>query len=98
VLGSALAPGARCEILPQFEPEAAWARLASGEVTVFSAVPTIYHRLIAAWDAAPPALQRRGGRRASRAAHDVGIRRAPRRGRSSAGARSAATRCSNATA
>jgi len=58
VLGSALTAGAVCEILPQFEPEPAWQRLASGEVTVFSAVPTIYHRLIAAWDAAPPATQR----------------------------------------
>jgi malonyl-CoA/methylmalonyl-CoA synthetase len=58
VLGSALAVGASCEILPQFEPDAAWERLASGNVTVFSAVPTIYHRLIAAWDAAPPRVQR----------------------------------------
>ena len=58
VLGSALAVGANCEILPQFEPDAAWERLASGNVTVFSAVPTIYHRLIAAWDAAPPRVQR----------------------------------------
>jgi len=58
VLGSALAAGASCEILPQFEPVPAWNRLASGEVTVFSAVPTIYHRLIAAWDAAAPAQQR----------------------------------------
>src|SRR5262245_37819626 len=67
VLGSALAAGARCEILPQFEPETAWSRLASGEVTVFSAVPTIYYRLIAAWDAATPAQQRAwsdGSRRA----------------------------------
>jgi malonyl-CoA/methylmalonyl-CoA synthetase len=67
VLGSALAAGARCEMLPQFEPDTAWSRLASGEVTVFSAVPTIYYRLIAAWDAAPPAVQRAwsdGARRA----------------------------------
>jgi malonyl-CoA/methylmalonyl-CoA synthetase len=67
VLGSALAAGARCEMLPQFEPETAWSRLASGEVTVFSAVPTIYYRLIAAWDAAPAAQQRTwsdGARRA----------------------------------
>jgi malonyl-CoA/methylmalonyl-CoA synthetase len=58
VLGSALAAGARCEILPQFDAEAAWERLSSGDVTVFSAVPTIYHRLIAVWDAAPPPVQR----------------------------------------
>ena len=51
-------PARACEILPQFEPEAAWERLASGEITVFSAVPTIYHRLIQSFDAAPPAVQR----------------------------------------
>jgi malonyl-CoA/methylmalonyl-CoA synthetase len=58
VLGCALTAGASCEILPQFETEAAWERLASGDVTVFSAVPTIYHRLIESYDAAPPMLQR----------------------------------------
>jgi malonyl-CoA/methylmalonyl-CoA synthetase len=58
VLGCALAAGASCEILPQFDAERAWDRLASGEITVFSAVPTIYHRLIASYDAAPPAVQR----------------------------------------
>jgi malonyl-CoA/methylmalonyl-CoA synthetase len=57
VLGCALAAGASCEMLPQFDTEPAWERLASGEITVFSAVPTIYHRLIASWDAASPALR-----------------------------------------
>jgi malonyl-CoA/methylmalonyl-CoA synthetase len=57
VLGSALAAGASCEILPQFEARDAWNRLASGDVTVFSAVPTIYHRLIVMWDEASPAQQ-----------------------------------------
>ena len=58
VLGCALAAGASCEILPQFDPAPAWARLASGDISVFSAVPTIYHRLIASWEAAPPAVRR----------------------------------------
>jgi malonyl-CoA/methylmalonyl-CoA synthetase len=58
VLGSALAAGASCEMLPQFDPLDAWNRLASGDVTVFSAVPTIYHRLIGAWESAAPAAQR----------------------------------------
>lgn len=57
VLDSALWTGAACEIQPEFDPRAVWQRLASGEVTVFMAVPTIYRRLIAAWDAAPPAEQ-----------------------------------------
>lgn len=57
ILGCALAAGASCDILPQFDPEPAWERLSSGEITVFSAVPTIYHRMIASWDAAPAALR-----------------------------------------
>jgi malonyl-CoA/methylmalonyl-CoA synthetase len=58
VLGCALAAGAACEILPQFDTEPCWERLASGEITVFSAVPTIYHRLIQSFDAAPTDVQR----------------------------------------
>ena len=51
-LGSALAVRATCEILPAFDAERVWERLASGEITVFTAVPTIYNRLIASWEAA----------------------------------------------
>ena len=50
---SAFAVHAICEILPAFDALTVWERLRSGEITVFTAVPTIYHRLIAAWDAAP---------------------------------------------
>ena len=52
VLCCALWTGATCEFLPRFEPAAAWERLASGEISVFMAVPTIYGRLTAAWDEA----------------------------------------------
>jgi malonyl-CoA/methylmalonyl-CoA synthetase len=59
-LCSALAVNAVCEMPPAFDAEAVWSRLASGEITVFTAVPTIYHRLIASWEAAPePERQRR---------------------------------------
>jgi malonyl-CoA/methylmalonyl-CoA synthetase len=58
-LGCALAVRATCEILPAFDAEVVWDRLASGEITVFTAVPTIYRRLIASWEAAPPDVQRR---------------------------------------
>jgi malonyl-CoA/methylmalonyl-CoA synthetase len=58
-LGSALAVRATCEISPAFDAESVWERLASGEVTVFTAVPTIYHRLIASWDGATPELRRK---------------------------------------
>jgi malonyl-CoA/methylmalonyl-CoA synthetase len=58
-LASALAVRATCEMLPSFDAERVWERLSSGEITVFTAVPTIYSRLIAWWDAAPAELQRR---------------------------------------
>jgi malonyl-CoA/methylmalonyl-CoA synthetase len=58
VVGSALWAGAICEMAPRFESESTWDRLASGEITVFSAVPTIYHRLIESWNGAPPGIQR----------------------------------------
>ncbi len=57
-LGSALAVRATCEILPAFDAEVVWNRLSSGEVTVFTAVPTIYNRLIASWESASPDVQR----------------------------------------
>jgi malonyl-CoA/methylmalonyl-CoA synthetase len=49
--------GGCCEMPPRFDATAAWSRLASGEITVFTAVPTVYHRLIAGWDAAPEATR-----------------------------------------
>ncbi|HEX4954341.1 MAG TPA: acyl-CoA synthetase [Thermoanaerobaculia bacterium] len=59
VLLCCLWAGARCEVLPRFDPEAVWERLAAGEVSVWMAVPTLYHRLLGAWDAAPPAQRER---------------------------------------
>jgi malonyl-CoA/methylmalonyl-CoA synthetase len=58
-LCSALAVNAVCEMPPSFDAGAVWNRLASGEITVFTAVPTIYHHLIASWDAAAPAERQR---------------------------------------
>jgi malonyl-CoA/methylmalonyl-CoA synthetase len=58
-LCSALAVNAACEIPDGFNADAVWDRLASGEISVFTAVPTIYYRLIASWDAASPEEQRR---------------------------------------
>jgi malonyl-CoA/methylmalonyl-CoA synthetase len=54
VLACALWAGAACEMLPAFDAEVVWDRLASGKVTLFMAVPTIYRKLIAAWEGAPP--------------------------------------------
>ncbi len=50
VVSSALWAGACCELLPAFDPDRTWERIGSGELTLFMAVPTIYHKLIAAWD------------------------------------------------
>jgi malonyl-CoA/methylmalonyl-CoA synthetase len=47
-----LAVGACCEAPGAFDAVAVWERLASGEVTVFMAVPTVYARLVAAWEQA----------------------------------------------
>ena len=53
ILLCALWSGATCEIMPRFEAEAVWERLASGDLTLFMAVPTIYSRLISAWESWP---------------------------------------------
>jgi malonyl-CoA/methylmalonyl-CoA synthetase len=66
VVGCALWSGATCEMLPAFDADATWDALASGRLTVFMAVPTIYRRLIAAYDAAAPARQRAMREAASR--------------------------------
>ena len=59
ILLCALWSGAVCEMTPRFDAEAVWQRLASGEITLFMAVPTVYTRLVAAWEAASPAEQAR---------------------------------------
>jgi malonyl-CoA/methylmalonyl-CoA synthetase len=65
VVCCALHVGATCEMHGHFDAEDAWARLASGELTVFTAVPTVYYRLIQAWDADPgrQAARSEGARR-----------------------------------
>jgi len=58
ILTSALWNGATCEILPRFRPVDVWERLVRGDATLYMAVPTVYRRLIDAWDEAPPAVRR----------------------------------------
>ncbi len=50
VLGCALWSGARCEFLPKFDAAKVWEIIGSGRLTLFMAVPTIYHKLIAHWE------------------------------------------------
>ncbi len=57
VLCCSLWAGAVCEIMPRFDPEEVWQRLRAGGLTLFMAVPTIYARLVKAWEAAAPEEQ-----------------------------------------
>jgi malonyl-CoA/methylmalonyl-CoA synthetase len=52
----ALWTGAECEFAP-FDADAVWRRFRAGGLTLFMAVPTIYARLIAAYDAASAPAQ-----------------------------------------
>jgi len=52
VLSCALWSGAICEFLPKFDATQVWQKLSGGQLTLFMAVPTIYFKLIAFWDAA----------------------------------------------
>lgn len=51
VVSCALWSGATCEMLPRFDATRVWERIASQDLTLFMAVPTIYRRLTDAWEA-----------------------------------------------
>ena len=51
--------GATVEFAGGFDPKATWDRLASGDITVFMAVPTVYAKLLRAWDDAEPTTRSR---------------------------------------
>ncbi|MBE9209835.1 acyl-CoA synthetase [Nostoc sp. LEGE 06077] len=50
VLTCALWAGAECYMLSKFDSELVWQRICDGDLTLFMAVPTIYVKLIAAWE------------------------------------------------
>lgn len=50
VMSCTLWSGACCEFLPRFEAEKVWEAIASGRMTLFMAVPTIYYKLIGYWE------------------------------------------------
>lgn len=50
ILTCALWAGAECHILSKFDAETVWNRICEGNLTLFMAVPTIYVKLIAAWE------------------------------------------------
>jgi malonyl-CoA/methylmalonyl-CoA synthetase len=57
VLSCALWSGGCCEILPRFDAQETWSHIVERPLTLFMAVPTIYRRLIAAWESASPTDQ-----------------------------------------
>jgi len=54
VVCCALWLGATCQMLPRFDANDTWDLIASGNLTLFMAVPTIYAKLISAWETASP--------------------------------------------
>ena len=59
VISCALWVGAVCEIFPRFDPAKVWERIVRGGLTLFMAVPTIYVKLIDAWENPAPADRER---------------------------------------
>ncbi len=59
VLCCALWSGAVCRMMPTFDADEVWNAFLSGRLTLFMAVPTIYVRLIRAWEEAPAELRGR---------------------------------------
>jgi len=58
ILTCALWAGAECHILSKFDAEVVWNRICEGDLTLFMAVPTIYVKLIAAWENAKSQQQK----------------------------------------
>ncbi|QLE51143.1 long-chain fatty acid--CoA ligase [Nostoc sp. C057] len=58
VLTCALWAGAECHLLSKFDTETVWRRICDGNLTLFMAVPTIYVKLITAWENASKERQK----------------------------------------
>lgn len=58
VVSCSLWSGARCEFINDFDATEVFRVFLRGEINVFMAVPTIYFKLIAAWEKLPPSDQR----------------------------------------
>lgn len=59
VLGCALACGATCRMTNEFDPVVIWDAFTRVELSLFMAVPTVYTKLIAAWEGADVTTQAR---------------------------------------
>ncbi len=58
ILTCALWAGAECHMLSKFDAQVVWKRICDGDLTLFMAVPTIYVKLIAAWENAKSEQQK----------------------------------------
>ncbi len=58
VLTCALWAGAECRMLTKFDAQVVWNQICAGELTLFMAVPTIYVKLINAWETATKERQK----------------------------------------
>ncbi|ELR96923.1 acyl-CoA synthetase [Gloeocapsa sp. PCC 73106] len=58
VLTCALWVGAQCQMMPKFDAELVWQKFCQSDLTIFMAVPTVYVKLIAAWEKADADRQR----------------------------------------
>jgi malonyl-CoA/methylmalonyl-CoA synthetase len=66
VLTCALWSGACCDMLPAFDAATTWSCLTERPLTLFMAVPTIYKRLITAWEESPPEQRKKWSAACSR--------------------------------
>jgi malonyl-CoA/methylmalonyl-CoA synthetase len=58
ILACSLWVGARCKILPRFDARDVWQEFMDQDLTLFMAVPTVYVRLMAAWEGESPERRR----------------------------------------
>jgi malonyl-CoA/methylmalonyl-CoA synthetase len=58
VLSCALWSGACCEMMPGFDADDVWGRIEGSDMSLFMAVPTIYAKLVTAWENASPERRR----------------------------------------
>ncbi|MCG6989465.1 MAG: acyl-CoA synthetase, partial [Gemmatimonadetes bacterium] len=65
VLTCSLWSGAVCQILPTFDADEVWTRWAREDITLYMAVPTLYQRLIQAWERTDADTQARWSRAAA---------------------------------
>jgi malonyl-CoA/methylmalonyl-CoA synthetase len=62
VLGCALASGATCRMTTEFDAVEIWESFARGDLTLFMAVPTVYTKLVGAWEDSDESTRERWSR------------------------------------